>query len=189
MTNETIPSPYGDGPPYPQSTDRAEVAVFDPTTGYIKQISRCTIVDIEKMHLGMPGLDYLECTGMNIHPETHVVDLVTRTFVPRTDPTPGQISLKESELRTAAKVGSFQSSATGQTLIYATDDPEEFKMLTIAAIVGGEVAGVDHTPKQAQKVLSDYADLKKTKGGKLKTALGTLKSAKTRKAIDDLSIS
>jgi hypothetical protein len=97
------PSPYGDGPPYPRPTDRVDVVVYSLLTGDIKQRVRCALQDEHRQHLAFPNSAYVEVTGTDVGPETHVVDLAAKAIKLRTTPTPGQLAVIAQETFAAAR--------------------------------------------------------------------------------------
>lgn len=172
------PSPYGDGPPYPNSTDRVDVVVYCTESGVIRQRVRCSIQDMHRQHAAWPGHDYLEVTGTDAHPERHIVDLSTGAIVARTQLTPGARSLKEVELHGAAAIGTFQSSATGVLLTYSAQ-AEDLKALMVAALIGGEISAAPHTPGQAMQALQAYQALRDQNAARLTALLQKATGAAT----------
>lgn len=149
--------------PYPDPNDRVRVAIYDLTTGDIRQTTMCGLQDMHRQHAAWPGCDYVEC-GVEVTPQTHVVDLKTLTCVPRTSPTVADLARKEQELWIAARDAVAMSD-------------EDLKTLTLKAI-GGDI--------EAQTTARNIATAREGARTKLASLRVAASSAKTRAELQDV---
>lgn len=178
-------------------SDRVTIAVFEKTTGLIKQVVRCTREDADKQHQPWSGHHFQDVTNDDVerpHPSEHMVCLKTGKLLPRVAPLDEVRREKERFLHLAhrAHLASFTSSATGAPLEYSAD-PAHLIAMAHAAIIGGELAVEDpdaetglsyvqHTAEQTKQVMADYAKHCSTGRALLATSKSKVAKAKTADA-------
>ena len=87
----------------PDPSERVVVVIYDTTTGFIKQRSHVFAADAQRQHVNHAGCAYLDVTDTNpdCSPADHMVDLATKTIVPRVAPTDWDKAVKLSEIHAA----------------------------------------------------------------------------------------
>lgn len=164
--------------PYPTPQDRVMVAVYDMTTGDIRQTVKCQLQDMENQHTSWPGCGYLEYTDQTVNPRDYVVDLTTMTLVPRVTPSAADLALQESNLVIASRVSSFVSGGVTFQMSDVT-----MRDLMVASMIGGLVDGKSLTAAQALQALHDYAALRDANATKLDGLLLQMQNAKYRASV------
>lgn len=164
--------------PYPTPQDRVMVAVYDMTTGDIRQTVKCQLQDMENQHTSWPGCGYLEYTDQTVNPRDYVVDLTTMTLVPRVTPSAADLALQESNLVIASRVSSFVSGG----ITFQMSDMT-MRDLMVASMIGGLVDGNNLTAAQALQALHGYAALRDANATKLDGLLLQMQNAKDRASV------
>lgn len=178
-------------------SDRVTIAVFEKSTGLIKQVVRCKREDAESQHKAWPGHHFQDVTNDDVespHPRDHMVCLKTGKLLPRVAPLDEVRREKHRLLHLEHRdhLARFTSSATGQPLEYS-GDPARLIAMTHAAIIGGDLAVVDHheetgvsyvehTADQARAVMSDFA--KHSRAGRVYIGAAKDKLAKAKTTAD-----
>jgi hypothetical protein len=152
----------------PEAT-HIHVAVFDPTTGYIRQVVWTHLRDATQQHLAHPGHDFTEVPD-GTNPRDHMIDPKTKKVVPRVAKTEEIAAKAKDKVRIEvadAITGGFVSNALGAPREYPSNPTDQANMVH-ASITGGLLKtcfegkwGLEtHTAEQAKKVLADFVEHK-----------------------------
>lgn len=149
--------------------EKVYVAVYDTTTGQIRQIVYILEEEVENQHAAWEGCLYV-IVPADTTPRDHMIDLATLEPITRVAP-PEEVAAKlVRDNRFAVHdtiVGGFLSSALGEERSYPSTPLDQTNMLHASVVGGLLMCALDddwtleeHTPEQARQVLTDFVAMR-----------------------------
>jgi hypothetical protein len=145
------------------------IAVYNPTTGVIRQVNRVEQVVADKQHQAWEAHDFVEVPA-GTNPKDHQIDLTSKQAVPRVTTPAEQAAEKTQQDRIGVMdkiTGGFTSAALGTPREYPSGPVDQTNMLHAAQVGGklwsalnGDWGFLPHTADQARQVLTDFVTMK-----------------------------